>query len=201
MEPKNLFEGKLVRLRAVEPGDEEVLFRQWRETRITRLDSDISWPASTAQIRAWIERKTSQKEGDDRHMVIETLSGKLVGGVNTQLCDPRNGVFSIGIGIGDREEWGKGYAREAMLLVLRFMFHEMRYQKCNIGVYDFNHRAVAFYRRLGFVDEGRLRRTYFSNDTYHDEILLGITREEFNNLYPDWHVTLDEPDQAGGSAN
>ena len=66
---------------------------------------------------------------------------------------------------------------------------------------EVNHRAVAFYRRFGFVDEGRLRRVYFSNDTYHDEILLGITREEFNNLYPDWHVTLDEADHTGGAGN
>ncbi|MEM5773637.1 MAG: GNAT family N-acetyltransferase [Anaerolineaceae bacterium] len=121
MEPKNLFEGRLVRLRALEPGDEEILFRHWKDTRITRLDSSIDWPVSSTHIREWIDNKTSKKDSENRHLVIETLEGRHVGGVNTQLCDPRNGVFSIGIGIGDREEWGKGYAREAMLLMLRFI--------------------------------------------------------------------------------
>ena len=79
-----------------------------------------------------------------------------------------------------------------MLLALRYMFHERRYQKCNLGVYAFNERALGLYRRLGFQEEGRLRRNYFTNGEYHDEILLGMTREEFDERYPDWRVALDE---------
>ena len=195
MNTKNLFEGKLVRLRALQPGDEEIIFHQQQDAEIARLDSYIGWPKSLAQVKDELEKQDRKEKNDDRYLMIETLDGKNIGGVNTQLSDPRNGVFSIGIGLGERTEWGKGYAKEAMLIMLRYMFHELRYQKCNISVYDINPRALGFYRHLGFIDEGRLRRVYFSNDSYHDEVLLGITREEFNEIYPDWQVTLDEEEQ------
>ena len=100
-------------------------------------------------------------------------------------------LFQLGLGLPNAR-WGKGDAKEAMLLVLRDMFHERRYQKCNIEVYDFNTRALALYHRLGFQDEGCLRRNYFTNGEYHDEIILGMTREEFDARYPEWRVSLNE---------
>lgn len=100
----------------------------------------------------------------------------------------------------DRAAWGKGYAKEAILLVLRHKFQERRYQKCTIGVYAFNQRAIEFYRYLGFQDEGRVRRNYFTNGSYYDEILLGMTLEEFEARHPDWHIVLQEKLRDSNSA-
>ena len=189
---QNLFEGHLVRLRAIEPSDAETLFRHRQDTEISRRDARIQWPRSLATIRQRLENPGDGQSTDDIQLAITTLDNQLVGGIDVQSTDRRNGTFSIGIGLAERSAWGKGYAKEAMLLVLRAMFHERRYQKCNIGVYAFNVRALALYRRLGFQEEGCIRRNYFTNGEYHDEILLGMTREEFDTRYPEWHVSLNE---------
>ncbi|MCI0394171.1 MAG: GNAT family N-acetyltransferase [Chloroflexi bacterium] len=188
----NLFAGRLVRLRALEPDDAETLFQHLQDTEISRLDSSIEYPRSLADIRRLLENPREARNPDNRELAIETLDGQMVGGINVQGADSRNGTFSIGIGLPERTAWGKGYAKEAMLLALRYMFHERRYQKCNIGVFAFNERAIGLYRHLGFVDEGRVRRAVFTNSAYHDEILLGMTFEEFDNRYPEWRVSLDE---------
>ena len=189
---QNLFEGHLVRLRALEPGDAETLFRHHQDTEIARRDARIQWPRSLAAIRQRLENPGDGQATDDIQLAIITLDNQLVGGIDVQSTDRRNGTFSIGIGLAERSAWGKGYAKESMLLVLRTMFHERRYQKCNIGVYAFNTRALALYHRLGFQEEGRLRRNYFTNGEYHDEILLGMTREEFDARYPEWRIWLNE---------
>lgn len=189
---QNLFEGRLVRLRALEPGDAETLFRHRQDTEISRRDARIQWPRSLATIRQRLENPGDGQSPDDIDLAITTLDNQLVGGIDVQSTDRRNGTFSIGIGLAERSAWGKGYAKEAMLLVLRVMFHERRFQKCNIGVYAFNVRALALYRRLGFQEEGCIRRNYFTNGEYHDEILLGMTREEFDERYPDWRIPLNE---------
>ena len=189
---QNLFEGHLVRLRAIEPSDAETLFRHRQDTEISRRDARIQWPRSLATIRQRLENPGDGQSTDDIQLAITTLDNQLVGGIDVQSTDRRNGTFSIGIGLAERSAWGKGYAKEAMLLILRAMFHERRYQKCNIGVYAFNVRALALYRRLGFQEEGCIRRNYFPNGEYHDEILLGMTREEFDARYPKWHVSLNE---------
>lgn len=188
----NLFVGQLVRLRAFEPGDAETLFRHLQDTEIARRDASIQWPRSLAAIRQQLESPKEAQSPDDITLAITTLDDQLVGDISVQSTDRRNGTFSIGIGLGERAAWGKGYAKEAMLLVLRAMFHERRFQKCNIAVYAFNARALGLYRRLGFQEEGRIRRNYFTNGVYHDEILLGMTREEFDAQYSARHVTLDD---------
>ena len=184
----NLFEGRLVRLRDFEPDDADLLFRHLQDTEISRLDSNIQFPRSLARIRRQMETPSEPRYPDDKLLAIETLAGEMIGGINSQLTDPRSGVFSVGIGLSERTSWGKGYAKEAMLLLLRYMFHERRYQKCNIGVFAFNDRAIGLYRHLGFVDEGRIRRAIFTNNAFHDEILLGMTVEEFDERYPDWRA-------------
>jgi RimJ/RimL family protein N-acetyltransferase len=189
---QNLFEGHLVCLRALEPGDAETLFRHRQDTEISRRDARIQWPRSLAAIRQRLEKPGDGQSPDDIELAITTLDNRLVGGIDVQSSDRRNGTFSIGIGLAERSAWGKGYAKESMLLVLRAMFHERRYQKCNIGVYAFNTRALALYHRLGFQEEGCLRRNYFTNGEYHDEILLGLTREEFEVRYPEWRISLNE---------
>jgi RimJ/RimL family protein N-acetyltransferase len=188
----NLFEGQLVRLRSFQPSDAETVFQHLQDSEISRRDARIQWPSSLAEVQRRLEQQAEGQPTDDRDLAIETLDGRLVGGINAQSTDRRNGTFSIGLGLGDRAEWGKGYAKEAMLLALRYMFHERRYQKCNISVYAFNTRALGLYRRLGFLEEGRVRRNYFTNGEYHDEVFLGMTREEFDAQYPDWRIVLDE---------
>jgi RimJ/RimL family protein N-acetyltransferase len=64
------------------------------------------------------------------------------------------------------------------------VFEELGFQKCNISVYTFNDVSLALHETLGFVHEGKLRRTRFTGGVFHDELLLGMTREEFTRLLP-----------------
>lgn len=187
----NAFEGQRVRLRAVEPTDAADIFRFRQDSDIVRREGRFDWPQSLAGIQRALDAPAPAQRSDNSSLIIETLDGTAVGELNIQIADPRHGTFALGIGLGDRSAWGKGYAGEAMLLALRHMFHERRYQKCNLGVYAFNQHALGMYRHLGFVDEGRVRRSFFSNGRYHDELLLGMTIEEFDQLYPEWRIAQE----------
>lgn len=72
----------------------------------------------------------------------------------------------------------KGYAVEATEIVLSCMFAEQRYNKCEAEVYAFNDASLALHRRLGLVEEGRLRQHEFFAGSHHDVVLLGITAAE-----------------------
>ncbi|MDR0139570.1 GNAT family N-acetyltransferase [Metabacillus idriensis] len=58
-------------------------------------------------------------------LTIENFDGELVGRLNTDKCDPRNGTFSYGISLF-REHWKKGYASDAIKVLLRYFFNELR---------------------------------------------------------------------------
>lgn len=185
----DLFVGRLVRLRPYEPGDLETMARHLRDTEISRRDSEIMWPHQRAAVERHVDEMGRAAPGsDDRSLAVETLDGRLVGGLSVFRTSRRNGTFCVGLGIAERTEWGKGYATEAILLALRFVFHELRYQKCDLEVYAFNNRALRLYRRLGFVEEGIRRLGVFTAGRHHDVVLLGMTREEFDERHAEWRL-------------
>jgi RimJ/RimL family protein N-acetyltransferase len=77
----------------------------------------------------------------------------------------------------------KGYASEAVFLILRYYFQERRYQKVNAMVDEFNEASLRLHRSLGFQQEGQLRRMAFTGGRYYDQLVFGMTREEFEQLH------------------
>lgn len=85
----------------------------------------------------------------------------------------------LGITIGDKDYWGKGYGREAIRLLLNYAFRILNQQRVWLTVYANNERAVRSYRASGFVEEGRQRRQEWSNGQYVDLVYMAVLREEW----------------------
>jgi RimJ/RimL family protein N-acetyltransferase len=88
------------------------------------------------------------------------------------------GHFGYGLSIA-KDHRRKGYASEAVLLLLRYFFQELRYQKVTIQVASFNQDSIGLHEHLGFQLEGRIRRAGFTGGQYWDELNYGLTVEEF----------------------
>lgn len=183
---RNEFEGKLIRLRAIEPEDGEPAHAGGQDTELDRLVDATHLPSSRAAARQRAERASKYPEDDHAELMIEKLDGTPVGSLSVGQVDRRNRVFGFGIGLG-RDHWRKGYGTEAALLLLRFYFGELGYQKVDVGVYDFNEPSIRFFEAFGFQHEGRRRRVYFTRGRYYDLVLLGMTSEEFLARYGDGH--------------
>jgi RimJ/RimL family protein N-acetyltransferase len=148
----------------------------------------------------WATRKsTAGFDAQEFHYQMEALdSGELVGGIATHHCDARVGLVSYGLWVFDAHR-GKGYASEAVCLVLRYYFQELRYQKANIEVYEINAGSRALHESLGFTLEGRRRRSVYRRGEYSDMLQYGITVEEFRARHAEYWLPNrdDDPDSAG----
>ena len=182
----SIWVGDKVQLRAREPRDAEVI-PLYEHSADERSGWMIMPPRSRMATRKAIEESAEKRPGPQALELDLAIARReddlMVGGINVNEVDQTNGTFAYGVGIG-REHKGNGYAAEAVLLVLRFMFDERRFQKCEARVYDYNSASVSLHRKLGFVEEGRLRRHLFLAGEYHDELMFGMTAEEFRQLYP-----------------
>ncbi|HTY08523.1 MAG TPA: GNAT family protein [Candidatus Edwardsbacteria bacterium] len=182
----NIWVSDKVHLRAVEPKDLGTFYRNGREddTECDRLCDTIHFPRPFEAMKAKVEALAKEEPKDDSFLwMIENRQGQVVGGINTFDCSHRHGTFKYGVAIM-RKNWRKGYALEAIIIVLRYFFHEMRYQKATVHIYDFNAPSIKLHESLGFKHEGRLRRMCFTNGEHHDEVLMGMTKEEFDRKYP-----------------
>lgn len=175
----NYWQGERIRLRAIEPADWETFVRWNLDSERGRL-LDFVWPpTSDAAMRAWAEVESHRHMDDDTYRwVIETLDGEPVGAMDTHSCSPRNGTFSYGVDIA-HEHRRRGYAREAIHLVLRWYFEELRYQKATVNIHADNTASITLHEALGFTHEGTLRRMAYSGGRYLDVHWYGLTAEEF----------------------
>lgn len=179
----NFWQGQRLRLRGIEPADAEHFIR-WNLDSERARHLDFVWPPqSDAAVRAWVAEQSGKLlEHDTFNWVMESLVGEPVGAISTHDCQPRNGTFSYGLDVA-REHQRQGYASEAIRLVLRFYFHELRYQKVTVPVHGDNPASLSLHAKLGFVREGALRRMLFTNGAYCDVVWWGMTREEFEAVW------------------
>ncbi len=73
----------------------------------------------------------------------------------------------------------RGTLLDAVRLLLRYAFFELRMQKANATTVAFNQGSIRLQLALGFQEEGRRRRMVYTDGNYFDELLFGMTREEF----------------------
>jgi RimJ/RimL family protein N-acetyltransferase len=175
------WQGEKVRLRPLSLEDAEHGFARSLDTPTRQLlQCGVELPTSLDLQRTSLERYVGCKEADGVIVFgIETLGGAYAGGISLHSQDEKNGLFSFGVVI-DREHRGQGYAADAVRILLRYGFWERRYQKCDSACLHTNEASIRMHEKLGFLEEGRRRRQVFLNGAYHDEVLFGMTREEFD---------------------
>ncbi|MEO0340967.1 MAG: GNAT family protein [Bacteroidota bacterium] len=176
----NYWTGKKIRLRGLEPEDYEFFYNWNQDTETARNIAWLWFPTSKASVQEWAQSESLKKgENDEFFFVIETLDGEPVGSINANSVSKLDGSFRYGVGIVDKAR-RKGYAKEAIQIFLNYYFNELRYNKVNAGVYEFNENSITLHQKMGFVQEGRLRQTKYSQGKYWDVFIFGMTREEYN---------------------
>jgi RimJ/RimL family protein N-acetyltransferase len=144
------------------------------------LQLGIELPASMESIREFLTKYADGKDVDGVIIfAIEDLESNNVGGISFHSRRRKSGTFSLGLDI-DTPYQRKGYAEDAARILFRYAFHERRYQKCNSACIHTNEPSIALHKRLGFIQEGRRRRHVYFNGRYYDDLLFGLTREEFD---------------------
>lgn len=175
----NIWHGEYVRLTALSKADASIMSRWYEDAGFLRLvDAPHARPRTPEEIEKWFEDwQKSEREiafavrllADDSLIALVSLEGILWS----------HGVAWLGIGIGDREHWGKGYGREAMELVLRYGFDELNLHRIQLTVFQYNERGIALYEKLGFRREGVYREFMQRDGKRYDMYLYGLLRWEW----------------------
>jgi RimJ/RimL family protein N-acetyltransferase len=175
------WQGDKVRLRPLRIEDAEQSFLGSLDSPARQLlQLGIELPTSVELEKTTLEKYVGCKQADGVILfAIENLEDEHVGGISLHSADEKNGTFSFGI-IVYRPHRRRGYAEDAVRMLLRYGFWERRYQKCNSACAHTNEASIRLHKRLGFVEEGRRRRQLFFNGQYYDDMLFGLTREEFD---------------------
>lgn len=172
--------GEHLRLRAVERTDVPMFFEWVNDPEVT-LGLSLYLPMSNADEEKWFERAQAG-DANEKPLAIEIKDGdgwKLIGSCGLFGIEWVNRSAELGILIGDKSIWNKGYGTEAMGLLLRHGFGTLNLNRQFLRVHATNVRAIRAYVKAGFVEEGRLREAVFKNGRYDDIIIMSVLRSEW----------------------
>jgi RimJ/RimL family protein N-acetyltransferase len=90
-----------------------------------------------------------------------------------------NASAELSIIVGHPEDRHHGYGVEAIATLLDYAFGERGLNRVGLSVFEFNEDAISAYAKLGFREEGRLRRALRRDDAFHDAILMSVLKDEW----------------------
>lgn len=177
-----MLKGERVLLRGVRRDD---LMRLWEFNNDPEVEiaggGDPPMPQSLERLEGEFDENAKKGGRDGTSFVIEA-DGRVIGQCGLYGFNDYRGVVhrcDLGISIGDKDYWGKGYGREAIGLLVDYAFTHWNVQRVGLQVMATNERAIRSYRACGFIEEGRLRRHSWSNGNYVDSVCMSILREEW----------------------
>ncbi|CAN5517045.1 GNAT family protein [soil metagenome] len=174
-----MIRGDRVFLRPAERSDIP-LFVRWLNDAETSHFLALRAPLSVPMEEQWFETMLQHHGKDRYHFVICLLQdGRPIGTIGLEEIDHLNGAAAVGIAIGEKDLWAKGFGTDALTAMCDFGFGELRLERLWLDVYAFNERARRSYEKAGFTVEGTLRRAHFHRGQHHDVHRMALLREDW----------------------
>ena len=169
--------GDKIYLRAIESEDVDAFVEWLNDWDVREYLSTKALPFNKIREKEWVEGLYK----DDRNIVFGIVlkgSDRLIGNIALHGISLVNRHATLGIFIGDKTCWSKGYGTEAIKLVVKYGFEQLNLHRIALTVVDFNARAMRAYEKAGFKKEGTYREHLYRNGKYCDVHFMAILRTE-----------------------
>lgn len=163
--------GKTVRLRALEPKDVDVLYR-WENNPSVWTVSNTTVPYSRKVLEAYVDSITDIYADKQLRLVIESITDeKPLGLVDLFEFEPFHLRAGVGVLIADEKDRNKGYASEALDLVIDYVFERLGLRILFCNILEGNKSSEELFKNKGFVEVGRKEEWVRTGHQYVTEVL------------------------------
>jgi len=167
-----------VKLRPIRITDAEACFRWISDPEVTRLLGLIRPVRSVEQERAWIASVLADRE-QQRVFIIADEHGRAIGTCGLRGIDRKEGTAFLGIMIGEKTLWDRGYGTSGTKALLEYAFGELGLGEVRLSCHADNQRALRCYEKVGFERGARGSK---SGRPRRREVWMAITRERWEGL-------------------
>jgi len=164
-------------LRALELEDYKTSIAWRMDDEIWSMLGGPKYFVSEEYEKRWVEKVIFDSH-EIRLAVCEKDSEKYIGNVYMTDIDMINRTCQSHILIGDKDYWGKGYAREALMLAVDYMFNERNIRRIQANILETNIASLKMHQKCGYEIEGILRNAVYKNGRYINQYVLGLLKEE-----------------------
>jgi RimJ/RimL family protein N-acetyltransferase len=170
--------GDRVELRRHAPENFRLYGEWYGDPEIWRLTSWAAAPLSPSAVERLFEDR-EHSPVDDSFAIHLRGEDEPIGVVSLMNISEANASAELSIIVGRPEDRHHGYGAEAIAVLLDYAFEDRGLNRVGLSVFEFNEDAIAAYGKLGFSEEGRLRRALKRDGAFHDAILMSVLKEEW----------------------
>lgn len=172
--------GARIVLRPLRSRDAQDLQRQVNRRDVVQFLAEVPYPYTLKDAQWFIREMTkAEKKGKDYVFAICTPDDDtLIGVVGLHNIHPihKHGVLGYWLG---KKYWGNGYMTEAVSLMLRFAFSELKLHRIGVSAYTENMGSLSVIRKNGFTEEGIAREKYYRFGKWLTSIQFSMLRKEY----------------------
>jgi len=171
--------GRKLYLREVRTADANEEYYNWlNDAEVSRFLETRYYPNSLERIRDFV-----QKRDGDPHEVFLAIchldSHEHLGNIKLGPINWIHRSADISLVLGKKQFWGQGLATESIQLVTKYAFKKLNLHKLKAGFYKSNVGSQRAFQKVGFEEEGCLKKQLFSDGNYEDQVLMGFCRDAF----------------------
>ena len=152
--------------------------REWRNSPELRKYFREHREISDAMQENWYNNRVLNNSNQVDFEIHDLQSGSLIGHCSLNYIVWTNRTAELGIYIGDKEFRRGGYGTDALNLLMDYAFKTLNLNRVWCEVFS-NNEAINVYRKIGFVDEGKMRQHHFEEGVYLDSYILGLLAEDW----------------------
>ena len=173
-----------LRLRPLEREDLPAFVEWFRDPEVLQF-LGINSPIAQAREEKWYDKILEGPEAE-HPFAIEIREGeswRLIGNIAFFHYNSLFRGAEVGIVIGDKSAWGRGFGTEAMRRMVDHGFRNLGLHRIHLQVMVENTRGIRSYEKAGFILEGRQRDDIWKDGKFHDVLRMSI-------LFPEWESKL-----------
>ena len=172
--------GDLVALGPAHKGILPLLWTWENDLELSVLTGDPVHPLSPEGIDSLYERYSKTDPGHASFVIYERATMRPIGTIGLPGINHAHRTAELGVGIGERDCWGKGYGAEATRLVLDYAFTVLGLHNVMLRVFSYNERAIRTYTKVGFKEVGRRRQAQRIGGRAYDVVYMDCLATEFS---------------------
>lgn len=176
-----------VYLRALEP-DDYLMIHKWRnDPEVALFFSGTRRFTSTLNEKKWVEDRIFDKTSVSCAICIKD-SDEMIGCAFINEIDHMNRTGKSGIFIGEKRYWSKGYATDALILILKHVFIDKGLQKVWAGVFEENTASLKMAEKCGYKVEGVMAKHSFVDGEFKNIVMVAVFVEDFLEILSEYDL-------------
>jgi len=200
-----LLRGKRVLLRPFSAGfstEEVARQRKWdRDEEVLRWSGGRRTGLTLVEYRRMLEQRCHDPFSSRQNFAILNEKGELIGRIGCYNASRAEREAELGIVLGEKEFWGQGYGRDAVITFLKHLFREKSLHRVYLATFSHNIRAQRCFESCGFKKSGT-SRDFLLDWGWKEEVLMEVLREDFQveteDLPQQTSAREDKVDETGG---